>query len=226
MQITGGLRNDQRKALLKEINKLELTDRKRQVLLKRMARNGVIAAAKRHQKQQKNPDGSPWSPRKKGKQKMLRKLPKLLTIKEIPERQAVKIYLRGGKVTNLIGLRHDQGEKVTKNASDYKRDNNQRTKEVTAKQATELFKLGFQMWNGRRYVRAKKSAIPGLLNRAQAGLIIRKLKGEPSKQVWSIEIPSRVFLGLSDEEFNKMMARELRGIQYGGNVRASDIKGK
>ncbi|MEX5732992.1 phage virion morphogenesis protein [Providencia hangzhouensis] len=215
MQITGQLRDDQRKALLKEINKLALTDRKRQTLLKRMARNGVIAAAKRHQKKQENPDGTPWTPRKKGKQKMLRKLPTLLAIKEIPERQAVKIYLRGGRVANLIGLRHDQGETTTKKASDFRRDSNQRTKEVTAKQATELFKLGYQVWNGRRYVRAKKKAIPNLLNRAQAGLIIRKLKGEPSKQEWTIEIPSRVFLGLNDDEFNTMLARELQGIRFG-----------
>lgn len=226
MQITGGIREDQRKALLKEINRLELGDKKRKVLLRRIARNGVIAAAKRHQRQQKNPDGSNWAPRKRGKQKMLRKLPKLLAVKEMPEREAVRIYLRGNRLTQAIGVRHDQGETVTKKASDYKRDSSQRTKQPTAKQVTELFKLGFKVWNGRRYVKAKKSAIPTLLNRAQAGLIIRELKGEPAKKEWSIDIPSRVFLGLSDAEFNQMIARELQGIHYGGNVRANDIKGK
>lgn len=226
MQITGSLRNDQRKELVKALNKLEMPPKKRQILLRRMARNGIIAAAKRHQRQQTNPDGSAWPARKQGKQKMLRKLPQLLAIKEIPERQAVKIYLKGGKVANAIGVRHDQGEKTTKKASDYTRSSGQRTEKMTDKQAIELFKLGYQRWNGRRYVRAKKKDIPTLLNRAQAGLVIRKLRGEPSKRIWTIEIPSRVFLGISDDEFNKMMARELQGIHFGSNVKPNDIKGK
>ena len=61
---------------------------------------------------------------------------------------------------------------------------------------------------------------------AQAGLLIKKLRGKPTKSTWTIDIPARVFLSVSDTEFNKILARQLQAIGFGWNVNAQDIKGK
>lgn len=80
---------------------MELPPQKRQRLIWRLAKYGVIAAAKRHVRNQESPDGQKWPGRKtKRKGKMLRNLPKLLHIREMPEIQAVRIYLQGGGYRN------------------------------------------------------------------------------------------------------------------------------
>jgi hypothetical protein len=60
----------------------------------------------------------------------------------------------------------------------------------------------------------------------QAGLLIRKLSGKAVKNSWQIDLPARVFLGMSDDEFNKALARQLQAIGFGWDVNAQDIKGK
>src|SRR5262245_60948677 len=98
----------------------DLPPRKRQRLLWRVAKLGVIAAAKRRQRQQAEPDGTPWTPRKRGKGKMLKGLPKLLAVREMPEIQGVRIYLKGGNYRNgnkpvaagLVGAVQQNGARI------------------------------------------------------------------------------------------------------------------
>ncbi|OJH81734.1 hypothetical protein ASJ78_04817 [Serratia marcescens] len=68
--------------------------------------------------------------------------------------------------------------------------------------------------------------IAGVMSFAQAGLLIRKLSGKAAKSVWTVELPARPFLGMSDEEFNKALARQLQAIGFGWDVKAQDMKGK
>lgn len=100
--IAGGELNKKQLAeLRKALASMELPPRKRQRLIWRLAKYGVIAAAKRHVRNQESPDGQKWPGRKtKRKGKMLRNLPKLLHIREMPEIQAVRIYLQGGGYRN------------------------------------------------------------------------------------------------------------------------------
>lgn len=100
--IAGGeLNKAQLAALRKALAAMELPPKKRQRLLWRMAKYGVIAAAKRHVRNQESPEGSAWPGRKtRRKGKMLRNMPKLLHIREMPEIQAVRIYLQGGGYRN------------------------------------------------------------------------------------------------------------------------------
>ncbi|SPY97786.1 Uncharacterised protein [Proteus mirabilis] len=52
-------------------------------------------------KNQQTPDGEAWQGRHGNyKKKMLRKMPKLLKIREIPEKGVVRIYLGGGNYRN------------------------------------------------------------------------------------------------------------------------------
>ncbi len=100
--IAGGELNKRQLAELKKaLASMELPPKKRQRLLWRMAKYGVIAAAKRNVRNQETPDGEGWEGRKtKRKGKMLRNMPKLLHIREMPEIQAVRIYLQGGGYRN------------------------------------------------------------------------------------------------------------------------------
>lgn len=229
IKIDGGLDRRQLGELRRELAKRDLPPRKRQRLLWRIAQRGIIAASKRHQRQQQTPDGKPWEPRKRGNKKMLRGLPKLLAVRNLPEREAVVIYLRGkgGRSMSagvLAGI-HATGATITGTASTLpKRE--QGNALATRRQATKLRKLGFKRHDGQRWVRPPASWITQNMKQSQAGLIIRKLSGEDPKTSWKIVLPARVFLGASDAEFNKILAQQLQAIDFGWQVKAQDIKGK
>ncbi|MEM5487061.1 hypothetical protein [Enterobacter cloacae] len=229
IKIEGGLDRRQLSVLRQELAKRDLPPRKRQRLLWRIAQRGIIAASKRNQRLQQTPDGKTWEPRRRGNQKMLRGLPKLLAVRDLPEREAVVIYLRskGGRRMSagvLAGI-HATGANITARAADIP-GQPQGNALATRRQATKLRKLGFKRHDGRRWVRPSASWITQNMRRAQAGLVIRKLSGEEPKASWKIVLPSRVFLGASDAEFNKILARQLQAIDFGWQVKAQDIKGK
>lgn len=228
LKVSGGLDRRQLSELKRELAKRDLPQRKRQRLLWRIAKHGIITAAKRNQRLQQSPDGTPWPKRKQGKQKMLRGLPKLLAVREMPEREAVVVYLKGagGKALSagVLGNIHAQGATTTVSAASLAKPD--QSEQATRKQASALRKLGYKRREGGRWVKASASWITQNLSRAQAGVVIRKLSGEAPKTTWKIVLPARAFLGVSDAEFNKIMARQLQAIDFGWQVKASDIKGK
>lgn len=233
MKIDGGLDKRQLKELRQALAAAELKPKQRQRLLWRIAKLGIINAARRHQRNQVTPDGQPWPKRKRGKGKMLRQLPRLLHVREMPEREAVRIYLKGGNYRNnsgpvsagLIGAVHQEGAAIPMSAEKMPRPD-QRGKPALMSQAKRLRALGYRVWKKGRYVKASSRQIVESMSMAQAGLLIKKLRGKPTKSTWTIDIPARVFLGVSDTEFNKILARQLQAIGFGWNVNAQDIKGK
>ncbi|EPK4718716.1 phage virion morphogenesis protein [Klebsiella oxytoca] len=233
MKIDGGLDKRQLKELRQALAAAELKPKQRQRLLWRIAKLGIINAGRRHQRNQVTPDGQPWPKRKRGKGKMLRQLPRLLHVREMPEREAVRIYLKGGNYRNnsgpvsagLIGAVHQEGGAIPMSAEKMPRPD-QRGKPALMSQAKRLRALGYRVWKKGRYVKASSRQIMESMSMAQAGLLIKKLRGKPTKSTWTIDIPARVFLGVSDTEFNKILARQLQAIGFGWNVNAQDIKGK
>lgn len=233
MKIDGGLDKRQLKELRQALAAAELKPKQRQRLLWRIAKLGIINAARRHQRNQVTPDGQPWPKRKRGKGKMLRQLARLLHVREMPEREAVRIYLKGGNYRNnsgpvsagLIGAVHQEGAAIPMSAEKMPRPD-QRGKPALMSQAKRLRALGYRVWKKGRYVKASSRQIMESMSMAQAGLLIKKLRGKPTKSTWTIDIPARVFLGVSDTEFNKILARQLQAIGFGWNVNAQDIKGK
>lgn len=233
MKIDGGLDKRQLKELRQALAAAELKPKQRQRLLWRIAKLGIINAARRHQRNQVTPDGQPWPKRKRGKGKMLRQLPRLLHVREMPEREAVRIYLKGGNYRNnsgpvsagLIGAVHQEGAAIPMSAEKMPRPD-QRGKPALMSQAKRLRALGYRVWKKGRYVKASSRQIMESMSMAQAGLLIKKLRGKPTKSTWTIDIPARVFLGVSDTEFNKILARQLQAIGFGWNINAQDIKGK
>ena len=234
MIINGELSKKQLKELQTALASLELPPRKRQRLLWRMAKYGLIAAAKRHVRNQESPDGTAWQGRKtKRRGKMLRNMPKLLHIREMPEIQAVRVYLQGGGYRNgespvpagVVGYSQQNGMRVRVSRNSQPRPA-EPGKMATAAQAKKLRALGYQVRRGKKLKKPTLRQITDTMPYSQAGLLIRKLSGKVVKASWTVDVPARVFLGMSDDEFNNALARQLQGIGYGWDVNAQDIKGK
>lgn len=240
MRLTGGLNKAQLKALREQLKQLALPPAKQQRLLWRLAKYGAIAAAKRHVRDQSTPDGRAWDKRQtKRKGKMLRDLPKHLHIRDMPQISAVRIYLQGGGYRSgqklvragVVGQAQQSGMNVTvkrRQVTNSTQASAQRGEPCTLRQAKRLRKLDYKVRKGKRWRKPGYKEIQETLTKAQAGLIIRKLAaedGKPVKSSWSVRVPPRPFLGMSDEEFNNALARQLQAINFGWNVKAQDVKG-
>lgn len=233
--IAGGELNKRQLAELKKaLASMELPPKKRQRLLWRMAKYGVIAAAKRNVRNQETPEGGAWAGRKtKRKGKMLRNMPKLLHIREMPEIQAVRIYLQGGGYRNgetpvpagTVGYSQQNGMRVRVSRASQP-GKAQPGKMATPAQGKKLRALGYRVRRGKRWKKPTIREITSEMPYAQAGLLIRKLSGKAVKTSWTIDLPSRVFLGMGDEDFNKALARQLQAIGFGWDVNAQDIRGR
>lgn len=229
----GELNKKQLAELRQALASLELPPKKRQRLLWRLAKYGLIAAAKRNVRNQQSPDGQPWPGRRtKRRGKMLRNMPKLLHIREMPEIAAVRVYLQGGGYRNgespvpagVVGYAQQNGMTMRINRSGKARGSNS-GKMATVSQAKKLRSLGYQVKRGKRMVKPTYKQLMGTMSYDQAGLLIRKLLGKTVKNSWTIDLPARAFLGMSDEEFNKALARQLQAIGFGWDVNAQDIRG-
>ena len=220
------------------IKEAELSPAKARRLLVRIAKYGLMPAAKRNVKAQKTPDGAPWAPRKrpdkatgKYKKKLLLGLPKLLAIKADSDGKSVRLYFRKGEYhtgshAGAVAWVQQHGATIRGRASLSRNSEAMRTKPATRRQAERLISLGFRApigavskKTGRRN-RRKPSVkwVMENMNMAQAGLVISILKGEQKKTTWEIRLPARAFLGASDAEFASMLESQLRSLSYGGNT--------
>ena len=226
----GELNPEQLAGLQNALASLDLPPRKRQRLLWRLAKYGLIAAAKRNVRNQQSPDGNAWAGRKtKRRGKMLRNLPKLLHVREMPEIDAVRVYLQGGGYRNgaspvpagVVGYSQQYGMSVRVNRSG-QRSRAEPGKKATIAQAKKLRALGYAVKRGKRWKKPTYRQITDTLTYAQAGVIIRKMSGRAVKTSWVINVPARAFLGMNDDEFNKALARQLQAIGFGWDVNAQD----
>ncbi|EMD4459913.1 hypothetical protein VQ286_002360 [Salmonella enterica] len=224
------------------IDRYDLTPAKRKRLLWRIAKNGVIGATKANAKKQHTPDDKSWPERAKGHghKKMMRKLPGMLGVRQV-DNDTIKVVFRGGKRTKaaVIAWAQQHGATIQMNRSQLKGNGKgQKSHPATKLQAKKLNALGFKApvvvtkgrkgkYTHRREYRAvAQKWITEHLNMAQAGLIIRKLEGKAPVDSWTIHLPARSFLGITDDQLAASIARELQGIQYGSNIKKQDIKRK
>lgn len=227
MSIQGQLNAEQLKKLRAQLKALELPPKKRQRLLWRIAKYGVIVASKRNIRKQSNPDGEAWQGRHGNyRKKMLRNMPKMMHIREMPEKEMVRIYLSGGNYRNgnkqvdagVVGYSQQNGmtAKISrKNAQDSNISQGAKDKKATPKQAKKLRALGYKVKKGKRWKKPALKEITENMLFFQAGALIRKLSGKSPQSSWEVDIPSRVFLGISDEDFIKSLERQLQSIGYG-----------
>lgn len=68
------------------------------------------------------------------------------------------------------------------------------------KQAKRLRKLGYKVRHGKRWKKLGYKEIAALLTKAKAGAIIRSMEGKPAKTSWTVDVPARQFIGMSDDD--------------------------
>ena len=215
-----------------QLNLLALPPKKRQRLVWRAA-NEMKKLAARNVRQQQDPNGNAWAPRKRGKRKMLRGLPKLLQIRE-PSQDVAELGFKKGAMNvhaGVIANTHQKGHTYKMTAASRRRiapSDGGKNKQASKAQARKLRELGFKRPGKRKrtYRSASLGWITANLNYAQAGLLIKKLKDEPVKESWEIELPARPFLGANNKQREQAFARALQSINYGWDVNKQDMKGK
>lgn len=215
-----------------QLNLLALPPKKRKRLVWRAATELKKLAA-RNVRQQQDPEGNAWAPRKRGKRKMLRGLPKLLEIRT-PRQDVAELGFTKGTMSahaGIIANTHQKGHTYQVSAASRRRiapSDGGKHKPASKAQARKLRELGFKRPGKRKrsYRSASLGWITGNLNYAQAGLLIKKLKDEPVKESWEIELPARPFLGASTRQREQAFARALQSIDYGWDVSKQDLKRK
>lgn len=236
--LSSELNHEQFTKLREMLGKIDMSPAKKQRLLIRLAQKGVIPAAKRHVREQKNVDGSSFAKRRYGDRALLKGLPKFLKTHSMPSTSSVRVYLAGrdyrqpyGQKTisvGAVGYIQSHGVTFTVNASQLKTVAMQKANRqpCTRRQAIKLRKLGYTVKGKRAGTRRKPSPaeLETLLQKGQAGVIIRAMQGIPSKESWFVSIPSRRFLGVNDDEFTQILARQLQAIDYGWDIKPQDIK--
>ena len=214
-----------------QLKLLALPPKKRKRLVWRAA-SELKKLAARNVRQQQDPDGNGWAPRKRGKRKMLRGLPKLLEIRA-PRQDVVELGFAKGTMSAHAGIiagTHQRGHTYKVTAASRRRiapSDGGKLKPATKAQARKLRELGFKRPGQRKrsYRSASIGWITANLNYAQAGLLIKKLKDEPVAESWEIELPARPFLGANAQQRQQAFARALQSIDYGWDVNKQDIKG-
>lgn len=224
LSVRGELNPQQLQQVREAIKRADLPQKKRQRLVLRIGR-GIISTARRHARAQQDPDGKPWAPRAgQRRKKLLRKLPGWLVQQGRDGGDATLIsFKRGGKTraAGLIARLQHEGISATVNRSAVRTgvhhsqarapDSDIRQRPASVRQRRALKRAGYTL--------ARNQSISML----QAGAIIRRLRGQAAKTRWQIRVPPRQFLGVSDADISKIIARELHSIQYGYRVAAQDL---
>lgn len=164
---------------------------------------------------------------------MLRNMPKLIRIREMPETESVRLYLAGGHYRNakgklsagVVGYVQQNGMSVTVNRKQVA-GREQGDKPASLRQAKRLRKAGYKVRRGKRWRKPGYKEIQEKMTARQAGLLIRILEDKPVKTSWQIDLPARAFLGIGQEDFNKALARQLQAVGFGLDVNAQDIRGR
>lgn len=215
-----------------QLNLLALPPKQRKRLVWRAA-NEMKKLAARNVRQQQDHNGNAWAPRKRGKRKMLRGLPKLMVIHD-PSQDVAELGFKKGAMNvhaGVVANTHQKGHTYKMTAASRRRiapSDGGKQKQASKAQARKLRELGFKRPGKRKqsYRSASLGWITGNLNYAQAGLLIKKLKDEPAAESWEIQLPARQFLGANAKQRQQAFARALQSIDYGWDVNKQDMKGK
>lgn len=227
MRISGELNKAQLKHLRAEIERMNLTPEKRQKLLYRIMKNGVLAATNRSIKQQKSPCGKKFDKRhSKRRAKLLSKITRNIGIKSTPFEG--KAFFKGRYKSTVsrtipvgvVAKTQQDGLIVTQNKGQFANQTNETQKgSITDRQVKKLRKLGHTHPKNKKKVRSSAKWLKENLSEAQAGIVINQMLDEQVKSSWNIKVPSREFLGISNTDFEKSIKRELRNINFGGSKR-------
>jgi len=183
---------------------MALKKEQRQRLQGQLARKIRVFTRKRL-RDQRNIGGAPWDPRKSGKGKMLKGFSKKLQTKSGVDEAIIHF---GSGPTGNIATAQQEGEKTHWDSAKAKRLNGTPNYNAPATKgmARALREAGFKIRreNGKGWKSPSLKWITENLKLGQAGLILKELRGDASKDSWTIMLPSRSFLGVSPGELREL----------------------
>lgn len=201
MSMISGLSPRSYALVMRDLKALRIPKDARKMILIRTIQQ-IKNEAKSSASHQRTPEGGAWKPRKQGKQKMLKKIAKLLNTRG--ESNKARAYYTN-KRTAFIALAHQEGLDQVQKKNDVKGEQPKNEGKATLQQAKKLKDLGYSRKKGKRWRPVSVAEIRATLSSAQAGVIIRKMQttGYIAKGLseWVIKTEKRPFLN-DDEQHN------------------------
>ncbi|MFJ2388795.1 phage virion morphogenesis protein [Pseudomonas koreensis] len=199
---------------------LSLPPQLRRRLLNQVTKR-VRTMSRKRVREQRNLDGSPFSPRQgdgKGKKKMEAGLAKLMVVTRLTADEAELGWKNA--LTRWVAAQQHNGVSERRTAAQMRRWNKTPPGlAATEKQAKRLRRLGFRVRQAGKKSLTKPSVawIQEHVNYAKAGLLIRILDDQRSEssgaQSWEITLPKRQFIGVnSDRDTNLLINQVLQQI--------------
>ncbi|MFB9087284.1 hypothetical protein ACFFW8_21975 [Erwinia tracheiphila] len=151
----------------------------------------------------------------------------MMAISELAAKESARIYLKGSKRVppGVVGQMQQTGFSVQMTAEKAARASRKNGDKCTLRQAKRLLDLGYTELPVSAPRQPSLTEIMDGLSKQKAGAIIRSMEKREAKTTWTITLPGREWLAVSDSEFNQILARQLQSINFGWNVSAQDIRG-
>jgi hypothetical protein len=186
----------------KRIELLKLPPRKRRQLLGGIGRE-IKRQSIRNLKAQRDVEGRPWAPRKRGNdRKLLRRLSRQVAA-NFTAPDFVEVGFKGA----VAFQQHEGVTQVMTAATMARQKGSDADAPATRKQAKELRNENYRV----RVAGSKKWRKPSLswitqnLKQKQAGLILRILREQAPKKAWITTVPGRAFLGATNAQVNQFV---------------------
>lgn len=199
---------------IKALERCKLTYSQEQLALRRIGR-AVCRQAQKNARQQKDINGHNFAPRKrkrKGRRKMLPRLAKRLRGKNGANHVEVGF---GNLLTAQIAHKQQYGTpsetwsvaRIRKVRGQFKHYDDPPTR----KQARALIRAGYTIKKQRGKGRKKPTTawVMENMKQGQIGLIMRELLDKRPKRSWEIDNEPRPFLGLTNEQSDQIITREI-----------------
>lgn len=194
---------------------LKLNKKARSRVLKELGKY-ITKTTKNNIRAQRDPDGTPWAKRKKGRKKMLRGFTKRL--KHFQKDNNRTLVVGWPSRRGSVALAHHTGEaeqsglqqrfKQAEKAKEPKK-----TDPATRKQAKELRDLGFRLPPQGRQKRGKKPTLKFITQNmtvAEVAKLISDLENKQPARKWAVDRKERRLIGISPKRAAMIIKRELK----------------
>lgn len=156
---------------------------------------------------------SPKTPPKRMRKKMLVKLGRQLTFKNVTDDNVLMGWKKGkGKVAK-VAAEHQYGKTKTRTLTKSKKRGDIKVERATQRQARELLANGYKYrrGNGKGYATPTLKWIKTNLSISQAGAILKALRGAVNKSVTTV-LPARPAFGFADVDYQKYLKTAVKAI--------------
>ncbi|MGF1719463.1 phage virion morphogenesis protein [Vibrio kyushuensis] len=198
-----------------QIDLLMLDKKTRFRLLKKLGA-AISKQTKKNIRAQKNPDGTAWKKRKKGRKKIL--LGFTRKVKHFQRNSNRDLFVGWPSERGIVAAQHHRGiaEKsgLSKRKRQAKRDKEpSKDDKATRDQAKQLRDLGFRLEPEGRQKRGRKPTLKWVtehMTLGEAAKRIQALENKSPARDWQVGRPERQLIGISPKRVAMMIKRELK----------------